>query len=65
MFPSILGGTCAIPGALVVENLYFSSIVKTFKTKLSHIYNGCGERGNEMAEVLEEFLNLQLLKMEK
>jgi V-type H+-transporting ATPase subunit A len=65
LFPSVLGGTCAIPGYFVFDLVRFTMIDRAFgcgKTVISQslskysnsqciIYVGCGERGNEMAEV--------------
>jgi V-type H+-transporting ATPase subunit A len=94
LFPSVLGGTCAIPGAfgcgkfnarimlrailsVIHCDSILTSIVATLicltsylgKTVISQalskhsnsqciVYVGCGERGNEMAEVLADFPEL-------
>ncbi|KAJ6802414.1 V-type proton ATPase catalytic subunit A [Iris pallida] len=46
-FPSMLGGTCAIPGAFGCGSTH-----SNFDTV---VYVDCGKRGNEMAEVLMDF----------
>ena len=58
MFPSILGGTCAIPGAFGCGKTCISQALSKHSNSQVIIYVGCGERGNEMAEVLEEFPEL-------
>ena len=52
MFPSILGGTCAIPGAFGCGKTCISQALSKHSNSEVIIYVGCGERGNEMAEVL-------------
>lgn len=60
LYPSVLGGTCAIPGAFGCGKTCISqAISKHSNTKLI-VYVGCGERGNEMAEVLNEFPELTI-----
>jgi len=55
LFPSVLGGTCAIPGAFGCGKTVISQSLSKFSNSDAIIYVGCGERGNEMAEVLMEF----------
>jgi len=55
LFPSVLGGTCAIPGAFGCGKTCISQALSKHSNSQCIIYVGCGERGNEMAEVLEEF----------
>lgn len=62
MFPSILGGTCAIPGAFGCGKTCISQALSKHSNSDVIIYVGCGERGNEMAEVLEEFPTLTTIK---
>ena len=62
MFPSILGGTCAIPGAFGCGKTCISQALSKHSNSEIIIYVGCGERGNEMAEVLEEFPQLTTFK---
>lgn len=62
MFPSILGGTCAIPGAFGCGKTCISQALSKHSNSEVIIYVGCGERGNEMAEVLEEFPQLKTVK---
>jgi V-type H+-transporting ATPase subunit A len=62
MFPSILGGTCAIPGAFGCGKTCISQALSKHSNSEIIIYVGCGERGNEMAEVLEEFPTLTTQK---
>eukprot|EP00891_Asterochloris_glomerata_P006726 jgi/Astpho2/6726/fgenesh1_pm.00102_%23_9_t len=60
LFPSVLGGTCAIPGAFGCGKTVISQALSKFSNSEGIIYVGCGERGNEMAEVLMEFPQLTL-----
>lgn len=60
LFPSVLGGTCAIPGAFGCGKTVISQALSKYSNSDGIIYVGCGERGNEMAEVLEEFPTLSL-----
>ena len=51
LFPSVLGGTCAVPGAFGCGKTVISQSLSKFSNSNAIIYVGCGERGNEMAEV--------------
>lgn len=57
-FPSVQGGTCAIPGAFGCGKTVISQALSKFSNSSAVVYVGCGERGNEMAEVLMEFPTL-------
>jgi V-type H+-transporting ATPase subunit A len=59
-FPCVLGGTSAIPGAFGCGKTVISQSLSKFSNSDGIIYVGCGERGNEMAEVLVEFPELTL-----
>jgi len=59
LFPSVQGGTCAIPGAFGCGKTVISQSLSKFSNSECIIYVGCGERGNEMAEVLKEFPELE------
>jgi len=59
LFPSVLGGTCAIPGAFGCGKTCISQALSKYSNSECIIYVGCGERGNEMAEVLNEFPELK------
>jgi V-type H+-transporting ATPase subunit A len=58
LYPSTLGGTCAIPGAFGCGKTCISQALSKYSNSQCVVYVGCGERGNEMAEVLEEFPEL-------
>eukprot|EP01111_Echinosteliopsis_oligospora_P009417 TRINITY_DN274_c0_g1_i1.p1 TRINITY_DN274_c0_g1~~TRINITY_DN274_c0_g1_i1.p1 ORF type:complete len:621 (-),score=188.13 TRINITY_DN274_c0_g1_i1:222-2084(-) len=58
LFPCVLGGTCAIPGAFGCGKTVISQSLSKYSNSDCIIYVGCGERGNEMAEVLMEFPEL-------
>lgn len=58
LFPSVLGGTCAIPGAFGCGKTCISQALSKYSNTDGIVYVGCGERGNEMAEVLSDFPEL-------
>ena len=58
LFPSVQGGTCSIPGAFGCGKTVISQGLSKFSNSDAVIYVGCGERGNEMAEVLADFPQL-------
>ena len=59
LFPCVQGGTCAIPGAFGCGKTVISQALSKYSNSDAIIYVGCGERGNEMAEVLMEFPELK------
>ncbi|KAF8468797.1 ATP synthase alpha/beta family, nucleotide-binding domain-containing protein [Kalaharituber pfeilii] len=60
LFPCVQGGTTAIPGAFGCGKTVISQAVSKFSNSDCIIYVGCGERGNEMAEVLQDFPELSI-----
>jgi len=60
IFPSVLGGTCAVPGAFGCGKTVISQSLSKFSNSDAIVYVGCGERGNEMAEVLCDFPELTM-----
>jgi len=60
LFPSVLGGTCAVPGAFGCGKTVISQALSKYSNTDCIIYVGCGERGNEMAEVLKDFPELTM-----
>ncbi|KAE9468080.1 hypothetical protein C3L33_00028, partial [Rhododendron williamsianum] len=60
LFPSVLGGTCAIPGAFGCGKTVISQALSKYSNSDTVVYVGCGERGNEMAEVLMDFPQLTM-----
>ena len=60
LFPCVQGGTCAIPGAFGCGKTVISQALSKYSNSDCIIYVGCGERGNEMAEVLMEFPELDI-----
>lgn len=60
MFPSVQGGTCAVPGAFGCGKTVISQALSKHSNSDAIIYVGCGERGNEMAEVLKDFPELKM-----
>ncbi|KAH9385535.1 V-type H+-transporting ATPase subunit A [Nematocida major] len=59
MFPCVQGGTAAIPGAFGCGKTVISQSLSKYSNSDVIVYVGCGERGNEMSEVLEEFPTLK------
>merc|ERR1712134_129747 len=60
VFPSVQGGTCAVPGAFGCGKTVISQSLSKYSNSDAIIYVGCGERGNEMAEVLMDFPQLTM-----
>jgi V-type H+-transporting ATPase subunit A len=60
LFPCVQGGTTAIPGAFGCGKTVISQSLSKFSNCDAIIYVGCGERGNEMAEVLKDFPQLTM-----
>jgi len=58
LFPSVQGGTTAIPGAFGCGKTVISQSLSKYSNSDVIIYVGCGERGNEMSEVLQDFPEL-------
>lgn len=55
LLPCAQGGTVCIPGAFGSGKTVISQSISKFSNSDIIVYVGCGERGNEMAEVLMEF----------
>ena len=60
LFPTVQGGTCAVPGAFGCGKTVISQALSKYSNSDGIIYVGCGERGNEMAEVLMDFPQLTM-----
>ena len=58
MFPLAKGGTAAIPGGFGTGKTMTQHQIAKWSDADVIIYIGCGERGNEMTQVLEEFTKL-------
>merc|ERR1711907_724233 len=52
------GGTCAVPGAFGCGKTVISQSLSKYSNSDAVVYVGCGERGNEMAEVVKDFPDL-------
>jgi V/A-type H+/Na+-transporting ATPase subunit A len=57
-FPLSKGGTAAIPGAFGSGKTVTQHSIAKWADAQVIVYIGCGERGNEMTEVLQEFPHL-------
>ncbi|GAB5576441.1 V-type proton ATPase catalytic subunit A [Prionailurus iriomotensis] len=64
LFPCVQGGTTAIPGAFGCGKTVISQSLSKYSNSDVIIYVGCGERGNEMSEVLRDFPEHSGLTME-
>ena len=58
MFPIAKGGTAAIPGGFGTGKTMTQHQLAKYADADLIVYIGCGERGNEMTQVLEEFQGL-------
>lgn len=58
MFPIAKGGTAAIPGGFGTGKTMNQHQLAKWSDADIIVYVGCGERGNEMSQVLEEFSSL-------
>lgn len=58
MFPIAKGGTASIPGGFGTGKTMTQHQIAKWSDADIIIYIGCGERGNEMTQVLEEFQEL-------
>lgn len=59
LFPLAKGGTAAIPGPFGSGKTVTQQALAKWSDAQVVVYIGCGERGNEMTEVLKEFPELQ------
>lgn len=60
LFPCVQGGTTAIPGAFGCGKTVISQSLSKYSNSDMVVYVGCGERGNEMSEVLRDFPELTM-----
>ncbi len=58
LFPIAKGGTAAVPGGFGTGKTMTQHQIAKWSDADIIIYIGCGERGNEMTQVLEEFTQL-------
>jgi len=58
LFPLARGGTSIIPGGFGTGKTILQQTIAKHADVDIVIYAGCGERGNEMSELIEEFLQL-------
>jgi V/A-type H+-transporting ATPase subunit A len=59
LFPLARGGTAILPGGFGTGKTILEQSIAKFADADIVVYVGCGERGNEMAEMLEEFMKLK------
>ena len=58
LFPVAEGGSVAVPGGFGTGKTVIEQSIAKYGAADVIVYIGCGERGNEMAEVLEQFPRL-------
>jgi V/A-type H+-transporting ATPase subunit A len=58
LFPLARGGTAILPGGFGTGKTVLEQAIAKFAEVDIVVYVGCGERGNEMADMLEEFATL-------
>jgi V/A-type H+-transporting ATPase subunit A len=58
LFPAAEGGTIAVPGGFGTGKTVIEQSLAKYASADIVVFVGCGERGNEMSEVLEEFPEL-------
>jgi V/A-type H+-transporting ATPase subunit A len=58
LFPITLGGSAIVPGGFGTGKTVVEQQISKFCNADIIVYVGCGERGNEMADVLDEFPHL-------
>ncbi len=58
LFPAAEGGSVAVPGGFGTGKTVIEQSLARYGAADVMVYIGCGERGNEMAEVLNEFPRL-------
>jgi V/A-type H+-transporting ATPase subunit A len=58
LFPVARGGSAIIPGGFGTGKTVLEQALAKFSTADIVVYVGCGERGNELTEVLEQFPRL-------
>ncbi len=59
LFPVARGGTCIIPGGFGTGKTILEQTIAKLTDVDIVVYAGCGERGNEMSELIEEFMELK------
>ena len=59
LFPLAKGGTAILPGGFGTGKTILEQSIAKFADVDIVVYVGCGERGNEMAEMIEEFQTLK------
>jgi V/A-type H+-transporting ATPase subunit A len=59
LFPVVMGGTAAIPGPFGSGKTVAQQSLAKWSNADIVVYVGCGERGNEMTDVLQEFPELE------
>ena len=60
LFPCAQGASCAMPGAFGCGKTGLSQALAKYSNSDVVVYVGCGERGNEMAELLRDFPKLNV-----
>ncbi|PLX79611.1 MAG: V-type ATP synthase subunit A [Desulfuromonas sp.] len=59
LFPMVKGGAAIFPGGFGTGKTVLEQSIAKYADVDIVVYVGCGERGNEMAEMLDEFVDLE------
>lgn len=59
LFPMVKGGAAIFPGGFGTGKTVLEQSIAKFADVDVVVYVGCGERGNEMADLLDEFVDLE------
>ncbi|MDH5721413.1 MAG: V-type ATP synthase subunit A [Spirochaetia bacterium] len=59
LFPLVKGGAAIIPGGFGTGKTILEQTIAKYADVDIVVYAGCGERGNEMAQLIEEFMSLK------
>lgn len=62
LFPIAQGGTCTIPGSFGSGKTVLCNNLTQYSNSDVVVYVACGERGNEIAEIKNEFVNYETIK---
>lgn len=60
LFPCAQGASVALPGAFGCGKTALAQALAKYSNSDVVVYAGCGERGNEMAELLRDFGRLEV-----
>jgi len=62
LFPCVQGGTTAIPGAFGCGKTVISQALSKYSNSDIIVYVGCGERGNEVSLIVENYRSMLTMR---